>query len=118
MIPYGHQTIDDDDIQAVLEILRSDYLTQGPKVDEFEKKLAEYCGAKYAVVVCNGTAALHTAYVAAGLKQDDEFITSSITFPATSNAGLWQGAKPVFVDVELDLQPVGVVVANEAIRGG
>lgn len=100
MIPYGHQSIDEEDIQAVVDVLRSDFLTQGPKVEEFEKKLADYCGAQYAVVVSNGTTALHAAYVAIGLKPGDEVITSPITFPATTNAALWQGAKPVFVDIE------------------
>ncbi|MBI5412972.1 UDP-4-amino-4,6-dideoxy-N-acetyl-beta-L-altrosamine transaminase [Candidatus Peregrinibacteria bacterium] len=99
MIPYGKQTIDEADILAVIETLKSDWLTQGPKVIEFEKKLAEYCGVKYAVVVNNGTAALHLAYFVAGLKSDDEIILSPLTFAATANAALWQGAKPVFVDV-------------------
>ena len=100
MIPYGRQTIDESDIAAVVAALRSDWLTQGPAVEEFERRLADYCGIKYAVVVSNGTAALHTAYVAAGLSAGDEFITSPITFVATANAGLWQGATPVFSDVE------------------
>lgn len=100
MIPYGRQTIGEDDIEAVVQALRSNWLTQGPLVDEFEKRLAEYCGTKYAVVVCNGTAALHAAYVAAGFKPGDEFITSPMTFVATANAGLWQGAVPVLVDID------------------
>jgi len=100
MIPYGKQTIGEDDIKEVVAVLRSDWLTQGPKVEEFESKLAEYCGAKFAVVVSNGTAALHAAYFAIDLKQGDEFITSPMTFAATANAGLWQGARPVFVDVD------------------
>lgn len=116
MIPYGHQFIDNDDIQAVVDVLRSDCLTQGPKIDEFEKKLATYCGAKYAVVVNNGTAALHTAYAAAGLKPGDEFITSPLTFPATSNAGLWQGAKPVFVDIEAETGNINVDLIEEKIN--
>lgn len=116
MIPYGHQFIDEDDIQAVVDVLRSDFLTQGPKIDEFEKKLAEYCGAKYAVVVSNGTAALHAAYMAAGLKSGDEFITSTITFPATSNAGLWQGAKPVFVDIDPTTGNINVDLIEEKIN--
>ncbi|KKU07731.1 MAG: Glutamine-scyllo-inositol transaminase [Candidatus Magasanikbacteria bacterium GW2011_GWA2_45_39] len=100
MIPYGHQQIDPLDIEAVVNVLKTDWLTQGPKVEEFESALATYCGVKYAVVVSNGTAALHAAYVAAGLNTGDEFITSPLTFVATANAGLWQGAKPVFVDVD------------------
>lgn len=100
MIPYGKQTINEDDIEEVVAVLKSDWLTQGPIVEEFEKKLAEYCGVKFAVVVANGTAALHAAYFAVGLKKGDEFITSSITFAATANAGIWQGGRPVFVDVD------------------
>jgi perosamine synthetase len=100
MIPYGKQSIDESDIDAVVDVLRSNYLTQGPKVKEFEDALANYCGAKYSVVVSNGTAALHTAFVAAGLKPGDEFITSAMTFVATVNAGIWLGAKPVFVDID------------------
>ncbi len=100
MIPYGHQSIDESDIEAVAKILKSDWMTQGPKVEEFERALAEYCGARFAVVMSNGTAALHAAYFAAGIKPGDEVITSPITFAATANAALWQEAKPVFVDVD------------------
>lgn len=100
MIPYGRQCIDEDDIQAVVDVLRSDFLTTGPKVREFEEALAAKCGAKEVVVVNSGTAALHTAYFAAGLGPDDEFITSPLTFAATANAGLYLGARPVFCDVE------------------
>ncbi|MDD5431190.1 MAG: UDP-4-amino-4,6-dideoxy-N-acetyl-beta-L-altrosamine transaminase [Candidatus Pacebacteria bacterium] len=100
MIPYGHQSIDKDDIDAVVKVLKSDWLTQGPNVGGFESVLAQYCGAKYAVAFCNGTAALHGAYFAAGLKKGDEFITAPMTFMATSNAGLYLGAKPVFADVD------------------
>jgi UDP-4-amino-4,6-dideoxy-N-acetyl-beta-L-altrosamine transaminase len=101
-IPYGRQTTDESDVQAVAEALRSDWLTQGPKVAEFEKALAGYCGAKRAVAVANGTAALHAAYAAAGLSNGDEFVTSPLTFSATAAAGLWLGAKPVFADVDED----------------
>ena len=99
-IPYGRHSIDDSDILAVTEVLRSDWLTQGPKIGEFEKALAAYCGAKYAVLFSSGTAALQGAYAAAGLKRGDEFVTSPLTFAATATAGLWQGAKPVFADVD------------------
>jgi UDP-4-amino-4,6-dideoxy-N-acetyl-beta-L-altrosamine transaminase len=99
-IPYGRQTIDEADIRAVSETLRSDWLTQGPKVEEFERELAAYCGAKHAVVFANGTAALQAAYFAADLKSGDEFVTSPITFASTATAGLWQGAKPVFADID------------------
>lgn len=100
IIPYGYQSISQTDIDAVAEALRSDYLTQGKKVLEFENALAKYCGAKYAVVAANGTAALHTAFAAAGIGEGDEFITTSLTFVATANVGRWLGAKPVFVDVD------------------
>ncbi|MBI4061536.1 MAG: UDP-4-amino-4,6-dideoxy-N-acetyl-beta-L-altrosamine transaminase [Elusimicrobia bacterium] len=99
-IPYGRQTIDDSDVRAVSEALRSDWLTQGPKVEEFEKALADYCGARHAVAFSNGTAALQGAYAAAGLAAGDEFITSPLTFAATATAGLWQGATPVFADID------------------
>jgi UDP-4-amino-4,6-dideoxy-N-acetyl-beta-L-altrosamine transaminase len=99
MIPYGHQFIDKKDIIAVVKALKSAWLTQGPKVLEFEKALADYCGAKYAVAVCNGTAALHLAYLAAGLKKTDEAITTPNTFVATANMILATGAKPIFCDI-------------------
>lgn len=98
-IPYGRQYIDEDDIRAVVEVLKSDYLTTGPKVAEFEKVVANYVGAKYAVAVSNGTAALHLACLAAGLKEGDEVITTPITFVASSNAVLYCGATPIFADV-------------------
>lgn len=100
VIPYGRQTIEDDDIAAVTEALRSDWLTQGPKVAEFEKALAAYCGVKHGVVVSNGSVALQAAYFAAGLGKGDELVTSPLTFAATGSAALWLGAKPVFADVD------------------
>lgn len=96
---YGHQYIDDADIQAVVEVLKSDYLTCGPKIDELEKKLCEVTGAKYAVVCSNGTAALHMACQAAGVAPGDEVITTPITFAASANCALYCGAKPVFADI-------------------
>ncbi len=107
-IPYGKQLIDEDDINAVVEVLKSDFITQGKKVPEFERKLADYCGAKYTVVFNSGTSALHGAYFALGLTEGDEFITTPMTFAATSNAGLYLGAKPVFVDVEPDTGNINV----------
>lgn len=101
-IPYGRQAIDEEDIQAVVETLRSDYLTTGPKVVEFERGVAEYVGAKYAVAVSNGTAALHIACLAAGIKNEDEVITTPITFAASSNSVLYCGGKPVFADIDAD----------------
>lgn len=98
-ISYGHQYIDDADIQAVEEVLRSDYLTCGPKIEELEKKLCAVTGAEYAVVCCNGTAALHMACQAAGIGAGDEVITTPITFAASANCALYCGAKPVFADI-------------------
>ncbi|WP_083189730.1 UDP-4-amino-4,6-dideoxy-N-acetyl-beta-L-altrosamine transaminase [Orenia metallireducens] len=101
-IPYGKQWIDEDDIQAVVEVLKSDYLTTGPTVKEFEEKFAEYVGAKYAVAVSNGTAALHAASFAAGIKEGDEVITTPLTFAASANCILYQNGVPVFADVDPD----------------
>ena len=98
-IYYGHQYIDDADINAVVEVLRSDYLTCGPKIDELEQKLCQVTGAKYAVAIANGTAALHIACLAAGIKEGDEVITTPITFAASANCALYCGAKPVFADI-------------------
>lgn len=98
-IPYGRQWIDEEDIKAVEEVLRSDYLTTGPKITEFEKKLIEITGAKYAVTIANGTAALHAACFAAGISAGDEVITTPITFAASSNAVLYCGGRPVFADI-------------------
>lgn len=102
MIPYGHQTISKNDIKSVVNTLRADFITQGPKIEEFESKFASKVGSKYAVVFNSGTAALHAAYFAFGLTEGDEFITSPITFVATANAGLYLKAKPVFCDIEND----------------
>lgn len=101
-IPYGTQWIDEDDIQAVIEVLKSDYLTTGPKVTEFEQKVADYVGVKYAVAVSNGTAALHAACFAAGITENDEVVTTPMTFAATSNSVLYCGGKPVFADIKAD----------------
>jgi len=99
-IPYGRQTIDEDDVQAVCEVLRSDYLTTGPKIAEFEKNVAEYVGAKYAAAVSSGTAALHVACLAAGIGESDEVITTPITFAASANCVLYCGGRPVFADID------------------
>ncbi len=101
-IPYGRQTISAEDIAAVIKVLRSDWLTQGPNISAFEEALARYCGAKYAVATSHGTDALHLAYLAAGLKKGDEVITTPNTFAATANMLLAVGAKPVFTDIRLD----------------
>lgn len=102
MIPYGHQNIDQSDIDEVVKVLKSDWLTQGPMVDNFEKKVAEYCGSKYSVAVSSGTAALHAAYAAAGVGEGDEVIMPANTFAATANAALYLGARPVFCDIRMD----------------
>ena len=98
-IGYGHQYIDDEDINAVVGVLKSDYLTCGPKIEEAEEKLCEITGAKHAVLVSNGTAALHATMYAAGIKKDDEVITTPITFAASANCVLYCGGKPVFADI-------------------
>lgn len=101
-IPYGRQSIDDADIEAVVKVLKSDYLTTGPAVAAFEKKVADYVGAKYAVAVSNGTAALHVACLAAGIGEWDEVITTPITFAASANCVLYCGGTPVFADIDPD----------------
>jgi perosamine synthetase len=111
LLPYGRQAIDDADIQAVVDVMRSDWLTTGPKVGEFEEAFSARVGAAYAVSVSSGTAALHAAAFAAGLKAGDEAITTPLTFAATANCVLYQGATPVFADVTADtinLDPVEV----------
>lgn len=102
MIPYGRQTISAQDRRAVEAALRSPRITQGPLVPRFEEELARYCGARYAVAVSSGTAALHLATLALRLGPGDEVLTSPVSFVATSNAALYAGAKPVFADVEYD----------------
>lgn len=100
MIPYGRQTIDEADIEAVVKVLKSDFLTTGPVIEEFERRVAEYTGTKYAVAIANGTAALHAACFAAGIGEGDEVITSPITFAASANCALYCGATPVFADID------------------
>lgn len=114
-IPYGRQWIEEDDIEAVAKVLRSDYVTTGPLVAEFEKTVAEYTGAKYAVAVSNGTAALHVACLAAGIKEGDEVITTPITFAASANCAFYCGARPVFVDIEPDTYNIDVTKIEEKI---
>jgi UDP-4-amino-4,6-dideoxy-N-acetyl-beta-L-altrosamine transaminase len=108
LLPYGRQSIDASDIEAVVEVLRSDWLTTGPKVVEFEEAVAAWVGARYAVSFSSGTAALHAAAFAAGLQPGDEAVTTPLTFAATANCVLYQGATPVFADVlpdTLNLDP-------------
>ncbi len=102
MIPYGRQSLDDDDIKAVIDVLRSDWLTTGPKVAEFEEAVARYVGARYAVAMSSGTAALHGAMYALGITPGDEVIVPAMTFAASANCVAYQGGTPVFVDVVAD----------------
>ncbi len=102
MIPYGRQFIDDDDIRAVVETLRSNWLTTGPAVKAFEESFAEYVGSRYAVAVCNGTAALHAIMNSLEIGPGDEVIVPTMTFAATANAVVYQGGTPVFCDVDPD----------------
>lgn len=102
MIPYGKHHIDEEDIQAVVDVLRSGALTQGPAIDAFEQAGAEYVGAKYAVAVSSGTAGLHLAALAAGVGPGKTLITSPITFVASANAALYVGGRPVFADIDPD----------------
>jgi perosamine synthetase len=111
MLPYARQWLDEDDIAAVVEVLRSDWLTTGPKVAEFERTFAEFVGAREAVAVSSGTAALHAAMHAAGIGPGDEVIVPAMTFVATANAVVFQGGAPVFADVDpetLLVDPVDV----------
>ncbi|MDD4874188.1 MAG: aminotransferase class I/II-fold pyridoxal phosphate-dependent enzyme, partial [Dehalococcoidales bacterium] len=111
VLPYGHQFIDEEDIKAVIDVLRSDYITRGHKVDEFENKLADTCGAKYAVAVSSGTAALQLACAVAGISSGDEVITTPLTFAATAGTVIHLGAKPVFADIQedtLNIDPVEI----------
>jgi perosamine synthetase len=100
MIPYGRQQIDDDDIAAVVDVLKSDWLTTGPKVSEFERAVAEFVGAEHAVAVNSGTAALHAMMAALNIGRDDEVIVPTLTFAATANSVVYQGGTPVFADVD------------------
>ena len=100
MIPYGKQWIDEDDLAAVVEALRSDWLTTGPRVENFERSFAEVVGAREAVAVSSGTAALHAVMFAIGVGPGDEVIVPAMTFAASANCVVYQGATPVFADVD------------------
>lgn len=102
MLPYGRQWLDESDIEAVLQVLKSDFITQGPAIRTFEQKVADYAGARYGVAFSNGTAALHGACFAAGIGRGDEVITTPLTFLASSNCVLYQGGTPVFADINPD----------------
>lgn len=122
MIPYGKHHIDDEDIQAVVDVLRSGVLTQGPAVEAFENAVAEYVGAKYAVAVSSGTAALHLAALVAGVGPENTLVTTPITFVASANAALYVGSKPVFADIDpetVNLSPASledVIKQNNNVR--
>lgn len=116
-LPYGRQVIDDADVNAVVATLKSDFLTQGPRIAEFEKALAKAAGVQYAVAISNGTAALHAAYYAAGICNGDFIITSPITFAATSNAALYLGAKPLFADVDPNTGLIDIKSVEKLLDG-
>jgi perosamine synthetase len=116
-LPYGKQLIDEDDINEVIKVLKGDFLTTGPSVLEFEKSVANYVKAKYAVAVSSGTAALHMACFAAGITKGDEVIVSSMTFAASSNAVLYCGGTPVFADIDsktynIDVSKIESLITN------
>jgi UDP-4-amino-4,6-dideoxy-N-acetyl-beta-L-altrosamine transaminase len=115
-IPYGKQSIEEDDIEAVVEVLRSDWITQGPKIQEFEELIAEYVGAEYAVAYNSGTSALHGAMYAAGISSGDEVITSPITFVATANSVIYQGGRPTFVDIDRKTGCLDSTLIGQAIN--
>mgnify|MGYP001588226559 FL=1 len=115
IISYSRQSIDDSDIDSVIKVLKSSNLTQGSKIDEFEMVLCKYAGAKYAVAVSSGTAALHIACLATGLKEGDEFITSPNTFVASANCGVYCGARPVFADIREDTYNIDPKKVEEKI---
>ena len=100
MIPYGKQDINQADIDSVIDVIQSDFLTQGPQVPLFEKTVSDYCGAEYGVAVNSATSALHIACMALNLGKDDYLWTSSNTFVASANCGLYCGAKVDFVDID------------------
>ena len=116
MIPYGRQDINDDDIQAVVDVLRSDYLTQGPAVPAFEKSVADYCGVNYAVAVNSATSALHIACLALGVGKGDIVWTSPITFVASANCALYCGADVDFVDIDSETYNMSVECLSEKLK--
>ena len=115
-IPYGRQDVSEDDVRAVIEVLQSDWLTQGPAIEKFEQTVADYCGAKYAVAVSSGTAALHLSCLALGLGKGDIYWTSPNTFVATANCALYCGAKVDFVDIDPKTYNISVAALEEKLR--
>lgn len=114
-IPYARQWIEEDDVEMVTKVLKGDWLTQGPTVDAFEQAVARYVGAKHCVAFNSGTAALHAAMYAAGVKPGDEVITTPITFVATSNAALYLGGIPKFVDIDPETDCIDISKIEDAI---
>jgi perosamine synthetase len=115
LIPYGKQSIDEDDIKAVVQVLQSDWLTTGPKVEEFEDAFAHFVGAKYAIAMSSGTAALHGATHAIEIGTQDEVLLPPMTFVATANSVVFQGGTPIFVDVEKDTLLIDTSLIEEKI---
>ena len=103
MIPYGKQWIDDDDIKSMVEVLQSDWITTGPKIDEFERAVTAFTSSEYAIAVSSGTAALHAAMFAIDVRSDDEVIVPAMTFAATANCVVFQGGTPIFADIDPDM---------------
>ena len=116
MIYYGRQDINEADIQAVESVLRSDFLTQGPAIEQFERRVADYCGAKYAVAVCNATAALHISCLAAGLGKGDVLWTTPITFVASANCALYCGSDVDFVDIDAKTYNMNADLLGKKLR--
>ncbi len=118
MIPYGRQDIQPEDIEEVVKILKSDFLTQGPKIAEFESAVARYVGSRYAVAVSNATAALHIGAQALGLKQGDTLVTSPNTFVASSNCALYLGARPEFIDIDPRTFNINIDLLEKSLLSG
>ncbi|MFH1585101.1 MAG: UDP-4-amino-4,6-dideoxy-N-acetyl-beta-L-altrosamine transaminase [Patescibacteria group bacterium] len=114
-LPYGRQLVDAEDVAAVKKVLRSDWLTQGPIVERFERAVAKYCASRYAIAVSSGTAALHAAYKAAGLGFGDEVVMSPLTFAATANAAVLCGVNPVFADIREETLNIDPAEAEKRI---
>ena len=116
IIPYGRQNIDQNDVDAVINTLQADFLTQGPKVKEFEEKFAEYVGYKYAVAVTNATSALHLAVLSLGLEKGDRVITTPITFAASANCVRYAGGEVWFADINPDTYLISLEKTRELIE--
>ena len=115
-IPYGRHDISDEDIDSVIKVLRSDYLTQGPEVEEFEHAFANYVGADYAIAVANGTAALHLCALSMNIRPGDKVITSPITFAASANCVRYAGGDVVFVDIDPKTGLISLVEVEKLLR--